>query len=139
MSSSAMAMTAWLVVTEHTWNPVSRCQIPGIIPKRRVERCKHALTCDSQAVRYAAFQIARVWFCRMWTIAKVGLAWAPTLLPVWRHVADLILVPSTGSRARNVTGGRKLARHDFCRQCSLTSHGWPGLLRNRAERARQEA
>jgi len=27
---------------------------------------------------------------------------------------DLILVPSDGSNARNVTGGRKLARHDSC-------------------------
>ena len=34
-------------------------------------------------------------------------------LPAIHHVADVILVPGEGSRIGNVTGGRKLARHNF--------------------------
>jgi hypothetical protein len=46
-------------------------------------------------------------------IAKVGLAWMRPQLPALHHVAGSILVRAAGSSARNVTGGRKLARHDF--------------------------
>jgi hypothetical protein len=48
------------------------------------------------------------------TIAKVRLAWMWAQLPASHQVVDLILVPCAGSSTRNVTGGRKLARHDFC-------------------------
>jgi hypothetical protein len=41
---------------------------------------------------------------------RIGLGAQP--LPAAHHVASLILVPGSGSSARNVTGGRKLARHD---------------------------
>jgi hypothetical protein len=34
-------------------------------------------------------------------------------LPAIHHVADVILVPGEGSRIGNVTGGRKLARHNL--------------------------
>jgi hypothetical protein len=34
-------------------------------------------------------------------------------LPAIHHVADVILVPDEDSRIGNVTGGRKLARHNF--------------------------
>jgi hypothetical protein len=47
------------------------------------------------------------------TVAKVRLAWVQQPLPALRYVVDLILVPWAGSSARNVTGERKLARHDF--------------------------
>jgi hypothetical protein len=47
------------------------------------------------------------------TIAKVRLAWVQAPLPALHYVVDLILVPCAGSSTRNVTGERKLARHDF--------------------------
>jgi len=50
-------------------------------------------------------------------VAKTRPVWVLKLLPASHHVADLILVFSSGSSAGNVTGGRKLARHDSWR-CS---------------------
>jgi hypothetical protein len=47
------------------------------------------------------------------TIAKVRLAWVQEPLPALHYVVDLILVSWAGSSTRNVTGERKLARHDF--------------------------
>jgi hypothetical protein len=76
--------------------PGAGLEIPRIIPIRRSKPPLYALTCDCETVRYPCRQIARVWFCRMWTIAKVRLAWVTELLPVPHHVADLILVPSSG-------------------------------------------
>jgi hypothetical protein len=47
------------------------------------------------------------------TITKVRLAWVWLPLPASHQVADLDHgFPAAGSSARNVTGGRKLARHD---------------------------
>ena len=41
------------------------------------------------------------------------LVWTQVLLPAWRHTTGLILALGSGSGAESVTGGRKLARHDF--------------------------
>ena len=88
-------------------NPIHR-----IIPKRGPRRRNHTLTCSRASPRYPHCQIGCVWFTPNVTIASVRLAWVPPQLPAAHHVASPILVPAAGSSARNVAGGRKLARHD---------------------------
>jgi len=85
--------------------------IPGVIPRRADRAPRHGLTCVLQTPRYPdarslAFGSAG---CED-RQGRIGLDVKP--LPVSHHVVDRILVPSTGSSAENVTGGRKLARHD---------------------------
>jgi hypothetical protein len=58
-------------------------QIPSVIPNYDGRTNKHGLTCRPQGLRYVHFQIARIWFCRIREIAKVGSVWLgkPLLAP----------------------------------------------------------
>jgi hypothetical protein len=60
-------------------------QIPSVIPSRVRGAKNHALTCRRQTLRYYHFQIARVWFCRIRGIAKVGSARLRKPLPAPRE------------------------------------------------------
>jgi hypothetical protein len=94
---------------------VSLVAIHRVIPKPIAHFCSYALTCRLQTKDYHDFQ--------MLAFGSAGCEdrQGRIDLGVARYRRRItwkirLWFPAAGSSARNVTGGRKLARHDSCRR-----------------------
>jgi 4-hydroxybenzoyl-CoA thioesterase len=85
--------------------------IHRIIPKHAAPICRHAFSCCQQTKSYHHYQIARVWFAGCEDRqSRIGLGVARYQRRTMWQIRNWFR--AAGSSARNVTGGRKLARHD---------------------------
>jgi hypothetical protein len=85
--------------------------IPRIINTRGRTALPRAFACFASPPRYPLSQMLTFGSPSV-RVAKTRPVWVLMPLPASHHVIDLISVFSSGSSAGNVTGGRKLARHD---------------------------
>lgn len=91
----------------------SFASIHRIIPKASRPACSHAFPCAPNAKAYPHSQITRVWFAGCEDRqGRIGLGVARYRRRTTWKIGSRF--PAAGSSARNVTGGRKLARHDSC-------------------------